>query len=91
MVVVEECKYLDSTWGGQFTGATCSFSWARKQMEFKFFSYIKEYKNEIVKVSIGKRECYADLGDGDYIKIKIKEGGNNNGKHLFLVNENSGQ
>ena len=71
--VKENARYLGETWGGYFTLVTEDYSWAKKQMEFRFMSYLHKYKSVQPKVSIGRMACKLTMADGDFIEVLIED------------------
>ena len=71
--VKENARYLGETWGGYFTGVTTDYSWAKKQMEFRFMGYLHKYKSNQPKVSIGRTACKLTMADGDFIEVTIED------------------
>lgn len=89
--VKEDCSYLGETWGGYFTLVTTDYGWAKKQMEYKFMEYLKKYKSNQPKVSIGKTRCKLDMGTDGKIEIIIEDlnqsGGDADVKRSVCCNE----
>lgn len=71
--VKEKASYLGKTWGGYFTGITENYSWARKQMEYRFMEYLHEYKSDNPKVSMGHMSCKLTIDECDYIQVSIEK------------------
>ena len=95
--VKENARYLGETWGGYFTVVTEDYSWAKKQMEFRFMSYLHKYKSVQPKVSIGRMACKLTMTDGDFIEVLIEDldkgGGSNeiSSKDTQVGNQRPGQ
>lgn len=71
--VKENCSYLGETWGGYFTFVTTDYQWAKKQMEFRFMEYVRRYKDNNPKISMGKTMCKLDMGSDGFMEIIIED------------------
>lgn len=71
--VKEDARYLGETWGGYFTGVTEDYTWARKQMEYRFLKYVSKYKSSKPRISMGRTACKLTFdGADDYIEVTIE-------------------